>query len=199
MMKLYIIFMFINVRNYAFSLSLNFQASPQMGMPFEKFMQLTLTQKEQKLIFAFKKISTRAQWDRNIYKSLSNFFRVGEIYSDMLQIISELRYFVATLLNDEDMETKPACHNKDPSIFGIEFLASDFEILLMLSCTHWRTMNYEITRNVTNYSKRRINCIRCLNFLRRNIIRSSCLETTNKFQKLHNNLLFITHTHLLKL
>ena len=44
-----------NVRNYAFSLSLNFRASPQMGMPFEKFMQLTLTQKEQKLIFAFKK------------------------------------------------------------------------------------------------------------------------------------------------
>ena len=102
-----------------------------MGMPFEKFMQLTLTQKEQKLIFAFKKISTRAQRDRNIYKSLSNFFHVGEIYLDMLQIISELHYFVVTLLNDEDMETKPACHNKDPSIFGIEFLASDFEILLM--------------------------------------------------------------------
>ena len=55
MKKLYFIFMFINVRNYAFSLSLNFRASPQMGMPFEKFMQLTLTQKEQKLIFAFKK------------------------------------------------------------------------------------------------------------------------------------------------
>ena len=48
----------------------------------------------------------------------------------MLQVICELSYFVATLLNNEDMETKPACHNKDPSIFGIEFLASDFEILL---------------------------------------------------------------------
>ena len=28
------------------------------------------------------------------------------------------------------IESKPACHNKDPSIFGIEFLAIDFEILL---------------------------------------------------------------------
>ena len=63
MMKLYVTFMFINVRNYAFSLSLNFQASPQMGMPFEKFTQLTLMQKEQKVIFAFKKISSRAQRD----------------------------------------------------------------------------------------------------------------------------------------
>ena len=44
-----------NLRNYACSLYLNFQASPQMGMPFDKFTQLTLAQKEQKLIFAFKK------------------------------------------------------------------------------------------------------------------------------------------------
>ena len=101
-----------------------------MEMSFEKFTQLTLLQKEQKLIFAFKKISIRAERDRNIYKSLSNFFRVGEIYSDMLQVIGEFRYFVANLLNDDEMETKLACHNKDPSIFGIEFLASDFEILL---------------------------------------------------------------------
>ena len=64
------------------------------------------------------------------YKSLRNFLRVNEIYSDMLQVICELRYFVATLLDDHDIETKPACHNKDPSIFGIEFLSSDFEILL---------------------------------------------------------------------
>ena len=123
-------FMIRNLRNYACSLYFNLQASPQMGMPFDKFTQLTLTQKEQKLIFAFKKISIRAQHDRNIYKSLRNFFRVNAIYSDMLQVICELRYFVSTLLDDDDIETKPACHNKDPSIFGIEFLSSDFEILL---------------------------------------------------------------------
>ena len=38
--------------------------------------------------------------------------------------------FLANLLNDEDIESKPACHNKDPLIFGIKFLAIDFEILL---------------------------------------------------------------------
>ena len=59
-------------------------------------------QKEQKLIFAFKKITTRAQWGRNTYKSLSNFFCVGEIYSEMLQVSCELHYFVANLLNDEE-------------------------------------------------------------------------------------------------
>ena len=42
----------------------------------------------------------------------------------------DLCNFLTNLLNDEDIESKPACHNKDPSIFGIEFLAIDFEILL---------------------------------------------------------------------
>ena len=48
----------------------------------------------------------------------------------MLQVMCDLRTFVANLLNDEDIESKPACHTKDPSIFGIEFLACDFEIIL---------------------------------------------------------------------
>ena len=48
----------------------------------------------------------------------------------MLQVMCDLRTFVANLLNDEDGESKPACHTKDPSIFGIKFLACDFEIIL---------------------------------------------------------------------
>ena len=48
----------------------------------------------------------------------------------MLQVMCDLRTFVTNLLNDEDIESKPACHTKDPSIFGIEFLACDFEIIL---------------------------------------------------------------------
>ena len=92
MMKLYVIFMIVNVRNYACSLSLNFQASRKMGMRFEKFTQLTIMQKQEKLICAFQKISTRAEWDKNIYKSVDNFFQMGEIYSDMLQVMCDLRY-----------------------------------------------------------------------------------------------------------
>ena len=87
-------------------------------------------QKKEKLIRAFQKISTRAQRDKTIYKSFNNFFRVQEIYADMQQVMCDLRTFVANLLNDEDIESKPACHIKDPSIFGIEFLACDFEIIL---------------------------------------------------------------------
>ena len=112
------------------SLCLNFQAFHRKGMRFERFTQLNMMQKQQKLIRAFQKISTRAQKDKNIYKSINNFFRVLEIYADMLQVMCDLRNFLANLLNDEDIESKPACHNKDPSIFGIEFLAVDFEILL---------------------------------------------------------------------
>ena len=55
---------------------------------------------------------------------------MSEIYSDMLQVMCDLRTFIANLLNDEEIETKPAWDKKDPSIFGIEFLVIDFEILL---------------------------------------------------------------------
>ena len=130
MMKLNVIFIIVNVINYPSSLCLNFQTFHKKGMRFERFTQLTITQKQQKLIWAFQKIPTRAQSDRNIYKSVNNFFHVLEIYSDMLQVMCDLHNFLANLLNDEDIESKPACHNKDPSIFGIEFLAIDFEILL---------------------------------------------------------------------
>ena len=77
-------------------------------MQFERFTQLNITQKKEKLIWAFQKISTRAQRDKNIYKSVNNFFRVQEIYADMLQVMCDLRTFVANLLNDEDIESKPA-------------------------------------------------------------------------------------------
>ena len=127
MIKLNVIFMIVNVTNYPSSLCLNFQAFHKKRMRFERFTQLTITQKQGKLIHAFQKISTRAERDKNIYKSTS---RVLEIYSDMLQVMCDLRNFLANLLNDEDIESRPACHNKDPSIFGIEFLAIDFEILL---------------------------------------------------------------------
>ena len=130
MMKLYVIFMIVNLRNYACFSSLNFQVFRENGIRSERFTQLTITQKKEKLIRAFQKISTGAQRDKNIYKSVNNFFRVQEIYTDMLQVMCDLRTFVANLLNDEDTESKPACHTKEPSIFGIEFLACDFEIIL---------------------------------------------------------------------
>ena len=62
-------------------------------MRFERFTQLTIMQKKEKLIRAFQKISTRAQRDKNIYKSINNFFRVQEIYADMLQVMCEFAYF----------------------------------------------------------------------------------------------------------
>ena len=130
MMKLNVIFMIVDVTNYPSSLCLNFQAFHKKGMRFERFTQLTIMQKQEKLIRAFQKISTRAERDRNIYKSVNNFFCILEIYSDMLQVMCDLHNFLTNLLNDEDIESKPACHNKDPSIFGIEFLAIDFDILL---------------------------------------------------------------------
>ena len=101
MMKLNVIFIIVNVMNYPSSLCLNFQTFCKKGMQFERFTQLTIMQNQQKLIQAFQKISTRAKRDKNIYKSVNNFFRILEIYSDMLQVMCDLRNFLANLLNDE--------------------------------------------------------------------------------------------------
>ena len=73
------------------------------GMRFERFTQLTIMQKKEKLIRAFQKISTRAQRDKTIYKSLNNFFRIQEIYADMLQVMYDLHTFVTNLPNNEDI------------------------------------------------------------------------------------------------
>ena len=55
MMKLNVIFIIVNVMNYPSSLCLNFQTFRKKGMRFERFTQLTITQKQQKLIRALKK------------------------------------------------------------------------------------------------------------------------------------------------
>ena len=99
----------------------------------------------------------------------------------MLQVMCDLRNFVTNLLNDEDIETKPACHNKDPSIFGIKFLACDFEILLDVIVQSLKNNELKITTNVTYYSRRLINCMKILNFLRRNIVNSTCVRQEINF------------------
>ena len=78
----------------------------------------------------------------------------------MLQVMCDLHTFVANLLNDEDIESKPACHTKDPSIFGIKFLACDSEIILDVIVESLKNNEVQHHDHVINYSRKLISCMK---------------------------------------
>ena len=92
----------------------------------------------------------------------------------MLQVMCDLHNFLANLLNDEDIESKPAHHNKDPSIFGIEFLAIDFEILLDVIMQSLKNNEIEDHDKCDKLFKKDHKLYENIKFLKRNIVKSAC-------------------------
>ena len=105
-----------------------FQAMKEL--PFEKFKMLHEDIKTQKLIIAFEKIAMRAAHDKWIFKCCRNYYVVEEIYKGLLDMMCNIRSFTYFLLEDDDIETRPACSGHKPSVFGLDFLVTDLEVML---------------------------------------------------------------------
>ena len=99
-------------------------------MPFEKFRLLPEDTKIQKLIIAYEKIALRAARDKWIFKCCRNYDLVEEIYDAFLDMMSNIRSFAYFLLEDDDIESKPACSGRKASVSGLDFLVTDLEVLL---------------------------------------------------------------------
>ena len=99
-------------------------------MPFEKFKLLPEDTKIQKLIIAYKKIAIHAAHDKWIFKCCRNYDLVEEIYNAFLDMMSNIRLFVYFLLEDDDIESQPACSGCKASVSGLDFLVTDLEVLL---------------------------------------------------------------------
>ena len=99
-------------------------------MPFEKFRLLPEDTKIQKLIIAYEKITLHAARDKWIFKCCHNYDLVEEIYDAFLDMMSNMRSFVYFLLEDDDIESKPACSGRKASVSGLNFLVTDLEVLL---------------------------------------------------------------------
>ena len=84
-----------------------FQAMKEL--PFEKFKMLREDIKTQKLIIAFEKIAMRAACDKWIFKCCRNYYVVEEIYKGFLDMMCNIQSFAYFLLEDDDIETRPAC------------------------------------------------------------------------------------------
>ena len=99
-------------------------------MPFEKFRLLPEDTKIQKLIIAYEKIALHAAHDKCIFKCCRNYDLVEEICDAFLDMMSNICLFAYFLLEDDDIESKPACSGRKASVSGLDFLVTDLEVLL---------------------------------------------------------------------
>ena len=99
-------------------------------LPFEKFKMLREDIKTQKLIIAFEKIAMHDAHDKWIFKCCRNYYVVEEIYKGLLDMMCNIWSFAYFLLEDDNIETRPACSGHKPSVFGLDFLVTDLEVML---------------------------------------------------------------------
>ena len=99
-------------------------------MSFNKFIKLTEDEKIQKLIITYENLAIRFGKDKWIFTCCRNYWLVEEIYKHLLDMMCNVRSFAFYLLDDDEIETKPACAGHTPSVRGLDFLTTDMEIML---------------------------------------------------------------------
>ena len=100
------------------------------------FQQLAPSHKREKLIYAFQKIILRAEKDSWIFRCCRNMFVVRELYLDLLDMMCNIRSFAISLLEDDEIESRPACYMHEPHMRGLDFFTNDLHIMLtvLLEC-----------------------------------------------------------------
>ena len=101
-------------------------------MPFSIFKTLFVEAKRLKLISAFQKINNKFSNSKWIFKSCRNYTAVETIYSNMLEMVINTRCFLWNILEGQDIEEHPACFKHTPSMGGLDYLVTDFQLLLDL-------------------------------------------------------------------
>ena len=99
-------------------------------MTFQKFQTLSEDTKIKKLIIAFEKVALQASKDRWIFRCCRNYAIFKTIYHEFMELMRNIRSFAYFLLDDEDIESRPACFSHVPSMGGMDFLVMDLELML---------------------------------------------------------------------
>ena len=95
-------------------------------MQFTHFTNLLAEIKETKLREAFEKIVSRIIDMKWFFKCVHNHYIFEELYHDTLDLVSNIR----SMLDDDDIESHPACYNHKPSVGGLDFLYTDLELMI---------------------------------------------------------------------
>ena len=102
-------------------------------MPFETFQRLFAEAKRVKLNYAFDKINKKFSENKWIFKCCQNINWVEDIYQSTLDMVMNTRGFLKFLFEGiEDIDERPACFKHKPSICSLDFLITDFQLLLDL-------------------------------------------------------------------
>ena len=101
-------------------------------MPFTKFTKLSPTDKTEKLIYAFQKIILRAEKDSWIFRCCRNMSAVRELYLELLDMLCNIHSFAISLLEADEIESRPPCYAHEPHVRGLDFLSTDLHVMLSL-------------------------------------------------------------------
>ena len=112
-------------------------------MPFSTFTNLPAENKERKLREAFSKIASRVGEMKWMFKCIQNYYVFVDLYDNTLDLICNIRSFANLLLDDDEIETRPACYHHKRSIGGLDFLYMGLE--LMVDVLHQSIISHTIT------------------------------------------------------
>ena len=102
-------------------------------MPFATFKTLFAEAKQIKLNYAFGKINTKFSKSKWIFKCCQNMKYVTEIYYNLLDMVINTCNFLKFIFEGiEEIEPMPACHKHKSSVHGLDYLITDFQLLLDL-------------------------------------------------------------------
>ena len=94
------------------------------------FASLSTEKKIEKLTVDFENIVWIVAKKSWIFRCCRNYFVFKELYKDFLDMMCDIRSFAWYILDDEDIESRPACFNHKPSMGGLDFLTNDLEIIM---------------------------------------------------------------------
>ena len=112
-------------------------------MPFSTFTNLPAESKERKLREAFSKIASRVGEMKWMFKCIWNYYVFVDLYDNTLDLVCNICSFANLLLDDDEIETRPACYHHNHTIGGLDFLYTDLE--LMVDVLHQSILSHTIT------------------------------------------------------
>ena len=99
-------------------------------MPFATFTNLPAERKETKIREAFAKIASRVVDMKWMFRCIRNYYVFEDLYDNTLDLVCNIRSFANLLLEDDDIETCPACYSHNCSVGGLDFLYMDLEVMI---------------------------------------------------------------------
>ena len=90
-------------------------------MPFTHFTNLPAEIKETKLHEAFEKIASQVIDMKWLFKCICNHYIFEQLYDDTLDLVCNIHSFATSMLDNDDIESHPACYKHKPSVGGLRF------------------------------------------------------------------------------